>query len=45
MPVGDVMQRIMGTETPLAVIKDGQIIGQITKDDILRNLVDPRSAA
>ncbi len=45
MPVGEVMQRIMGTDTPLAVVKGGCIVGQITKDDILRNLVDPRSAA
>ncbi|NVO25528.1 choline ABC transporter ATP-binding protein [Donghicola mangrovi] len=45
MPVGEVMQRIMGTEAPLAVVNGGQIVGQITKDDILRNLVDPRSAA
>ena len=44
-PVGKVMEMMTGEEGALDVMQGGQVIGQITKDDILRNLVDPRSAA
>ncbi|MEC9196881.1 MAG: choline ABC transporter ATP-binding protein [Pseudomonadota bacterium] len=44
-PVAKVMEMMTGEEGALDVMQGGQVIGQITKDDILRNLVDPRSAA
>ncbi len=37
-----VMDRVRQTGRPINVVKDGQILGEITKDSVLAKLLDPR---
>ena len=38
-----VMQKLGGTDGPLGVMENGTLIGQISKDRVLRKLIDPQS--
>ncbi|MEM9781783.1 MAG: choline ABC transporter ATP-binding protein [Pseudomonadota bacterium] len=41
--VDAVMRAVLGAPGPLGVTEDGAVIGQITRDAILRRLLDPRA--
>ena len=43
-PVEEVMRLVMGTDAPVGVLQAGGLVGQITKDAILRHLLDPIGA-
>ena len=38
-----VMQRVQETGTPVGVVEDGTLLGQVTRDTVLAKLLDPRS--
>ena len=41
--IQDVMYRVHETGSPVGVVEDGKLLGQITKDTVLAKLLDPRS--
>ena len=43
MAVADVMAHVAESEAPLGVSRDGRIVGQISKEGLLRRLLDPRA--
>ena len=42
-PVGAVMERLLESAAPLAVVEDGQLLGEITREQVLARLLDPRA--
>ncbi|MGJ8585099.1 MAG: choline ABC transporter ATP-binding protein [Marinosulfonomonas sp.] len=41
--INAVMQRVQETGTPVGVVEDGKLLGQVTRDTVLAKLLDPRS--
>lgn len=40
--IRDVMAKVGDTGAPVGVVQDGVLLGQVTKDSVLRKLLDPR---
>ncbi len=40
--IQDVMERVRASGTPVGVVQDGKLLGQVTKDTVLAKLLDPR---
>jgi glycine betaine/proline transport system ATP-binding protein len=41
-PIHDVMEQVNATGRPVAVVEDGAVVGQITRETVLARLLDPR---
>lgn len=41
--INAVMKRVQETGTPVGVVEDGKLLGQVTRDTVLTKLLDPRS--
>ncbi|WP_238366967.1 choline ABC transporter ATP-binding protein [Mesobacterium pallidum] len=44
-PIRDVMEAARQSETPVGVLRDGALVGQVTQAEILARLLDPRGAS
>ncbi|MDJ0827210.1 MAG: choline ABC transporter ATP-binding protein [Rhodobacter sp.] len=42
--IHDVMEMVTATGSPVGVVEDGALLGQITKDTVLTKILDPRGA-
>ena len=41
--IREVMEKVGETGSPVGVVDNGVVIGQVTKDRVLKKLLDPRS--